>query len=131
LPFHQQRSNSRQERTTQDRLRREGSEAEGDVEEKASASTVRSFYLTLSMIIKAAESSRVITRSPLPGTLRAAPRSRPTRLSSRFVPSIDEVFELAEVIASLGPRMTDGRHAGERFRSLALCGGTLGLDPAK
>jgi integrase len=104
---------------------------EGDAEETASASTVRSFYLTLAMIIKAAQSSRVITRSPLPGTLRAAPRPRPTRLSSRFVPSIDEVFDLADAIASLGPLMSDGRHAGERFRSLVLCGGTLGPRPGE
>lgn len=47
------------------------------------------------------------------------------------MPSIDETFDIADAIAALGPLMSDGRPAGERFRSLILAGGTLGPRPGE
>ena len=47
------------------------------------------------------------------------------------MPSVDEVFELADAISQLGPLMTNGHHAGDRFRSLILCAGTLGPRPGE
>ena len=98
--------------------------------ESASPATVRAFYITLSMIVKAAMRSGHTTGDPLDGVATLAPASRGAGLTSRVVPSIDEVFDLADAIATLGPRL-DGHHAGERFRSLILVAGTLGPRPGE
>ena len=100
-------------------------------EERASEATVRAFYVTLSMILKAAERNTLILGDPLDGTAKKAPKPRPTPMSRRIVPSVDEVFDLSEAIASLGPVGPGGRPAGDRFRALVLCGGTLAPRPGE
>lgn len=99
--------------------------------EAASPATVRSFYVTLAMILRAAHASGLIPRDPLVGTAKHAPKPNHKRVSQRIVPSIDEVFDLADAIASMGPMGTDGRPLGERFRSLVLAAGTLGPRPGE
>lgn len=98
--------------------------------EEASPATVRAFYVTLSMIIKAAARSGHTTGDPLDGVASLAPKVRPTSLTGRLVPSIDEVFDLADAIAQLGPN-DGGRPRGERYRSLVLAAGTLGPRPGE
>lgn len=99
--------------------------------EKASPSTVRQFAVTLGMIAKAAKSSGHVPGDPMDGVMALAPMPRATRLGQRLVPTIDEVFDLADAISQLGPVMPDGRHVGERFRSLILAAGTLGPRPGE
>ncbi len=99
--------------------------------EVASAATIRLFYITLAKIVRAAERSRLMTGDPLVGTATSAPKPKTARMSRRVVPSIDEVFDLADAIAQLGPRHSDGRPTGERFRSLVLCAGTLAPRPGE
>lgn len=101
------------------------------VPETSSPATVRAFYVTLAMILRAARASHHIPHDPLVGTSRQAPKPKQSRISHRVVPSVDEVFDLADVIAKLGPTATDGRPAGERFRSLILAAGTLGPRPGE
>ncbi|RYC05635.1 hypothetical protein [Nocardioides zhouii] len=108
-----------------------GSEDVDLLEERASEATVRGFYITLAMILRAAYNSERIPRNPLVGTSKRAPKPKQARMSDRVVPSIDEVFDLADAIAELGPLGSDGRPAGERFRSLVLCGGTLAPRPGE
>jgi integrase len=96
----------------------------------ASAATVRAFFVTLSMIVKAAMQSGHTTGDPLTGVAKLAPAPKPTRVTTRLVPSIDEVFDLADAIASLGP-VVDGHPAGERFRALVLAAGTLAARPGE
>ncbi len=99
--------------------------------EIASATTVRAFTVTLGMIIKAAAVSNHVSGDPMTGVMALAPKHRTGRLSQRFVPTVDEVFDLADAISTLGPTMADGRPAGERFRSLILAAGTLGPRPGE
>ena len=99
--------------------------------ERASAATVRAFYVTLTMILRAAQRSRLITADPLAGTAMSAPKPQRARVSRRIVPSVDEVFDLADAIARLGPLAADGKPVGERFRSLILCAGTLAPRPGE
>lgn len=101
------------------------------IEERATTTTVRAFYITLAMILRSAFNSEQIPRNPLLGTSKRAPKPQQPRLSHRIVPSIDEVFDLADAIAKLGPRGTDGRPSGERFRSLIMCAGTLAPRPGE
>ena len=127
-------TNARTARTNQRLIRdayTHGLPAVGLLPERASKATVRSFYVTLAMIINAARHSNVISHNPLLGTARHAPKPQPGRLTSRIVPSIEEIFDLAEAISKLGPLMTNGHHAGDRFRSLILCAGTLGPRPGE
>ena len=109
----------------------QGLPAVGLIPERASKATVRGFYVTLAMIINSARASNVVAHDPLVGTARQAPKPQPGTLSSRIVPSVDEVFELAEAIAQLGPLMSNGHHSGDRFRSLILCAGTVGPRPGE
>lgn len=97
---------------------------------QASAATVRAFYVTMSMIVKAAVRSGHVDGEPLAGVARLAPAPKPVRVTSRLVPSIDEVFDLADAIASLGP-VVDGRPRGDRFRALVLAAGTLAARPGE
>lgn len=99
--------------------------------ERAAPATVRSFVITLGMIIKAAEASGHVVSKPMTGVLDLAPKPTPSKVSARLVPTLDEVFDLADAIAQIGPLMGDGRHDGERFRSLILAGGTLGPRPGE
>lgn len=99
--------------------------------ERASPATVRAFYVTLSMILRSAERSHLTNGDPLAGTAVSAPKPQRGRISRRIVPSVDEVFDLADAIARLGPIATDGRPTGERFRSLVLCAGTLAPRPGE
>ena len=99
--------------------------------ERASRATVRSFYISTAMIIAAAKESNVITHNPLAGTARHAPPAKCSPYSSRVVPSVDEVFDLADAISQLGPLMTNGRYAGDRFTALILTSGTLGPRPGE
>ena len=99
--------------------------------EIASPATVRAFYITLSMIIKAAIASGQVVGNPMQGTASFAPKPRPSTMSQRLVPSIDELFDLADAIAGLGLLMPDGRPCGARFRSLVLCAGTTGPRPGE
>lgn len=99
--------------------------------EVASASTVHSFFVTLGMILRAAKRSHPGLGDALDGTAPSAPKPKTARMSRRIVPSIDEVFDLADAIAQLGPRGRDGRPAGERFRALVLCAGTLAPRPGE
>lgn len=98
-------------------------------EERASPATVRAFYLTLSMIVKAARRSGHTTGDPLDGVaaLARAPR---TTVVDRIVPSLDEIFDLADTIATLGP-LRNGRPAGDQYRSLILVAGTLAPRPGE
>lgn len=96
----------------------------------ASAATVRSFFVTLSMIVKAAMQSGHTTGDPLQGVAKIAPAPKAGRVSTRMVPSIDEVFDLADAIAALGPEI-DGVPAGDRFRALVLAAGTLAARPGE
>ena len=97
---------------------------------QASAATVRAFYVTMSMIVKAAVQSGHVNGDPLAGVARLAPAPKPVRVTARLVPSIDEVFDLADAIASLGP-VVDGRPRGDRFRALVLAAGTLAGRPGE
>ena len=99
--------------------------------ERASRATVRGFYITTAMIITAARESSVIEHNPLVGTARHAPPSKPSAFGTRFVPSVDEVFDLADAISQLGPLLPNGRHAGDRFAALVLTSGTLGPRPGE
>lgn len=99
--------------------------------QSVSPATLRAFYITLSMIIRSARASELISRDPLVDTARYAPKPTQARITQRVVPSIDEVFDLSDAIATLGPLGPDGRPAGERFRSLILAGGTLGPRPGE
>jgi hypothetical protein len=101
--------------------------------ETAAPATVRSFVITLGMIIKAAQASGHVTKNPNPmtGVMDLAPKPKPSKVSARLVPTLDEVFDLADAIAQIGPLMSDGRPNGERFRSLILAGATLGPRPGE
>ncbi|RYB90074.1 site-specific integrase [Nocardioides glacieisoli] len=99
--------------------------------EFASPATVRAFATTLGMIVKAAAASQQVAGDPMAGVMALAPKPRPQRLSARLVPTIEEVFDLADAIAILGSRMKDGRPTGERFRSLILAAGSLGPRPGE
>lgn len=109
--------------------------AEGHAEvslapETASDATVRSFFITLSAILRDAASSKHLSGDPLQGTGTFAPKPKPLRVTQRLVPSLDEVFALADAIAGLGP-VVGGRPAGERYRSLVLTAGTIGARPGE
>ncbi|MDR7252774.1 integrase [Nocardioides sp. BE266] len=97
----------------------------------ASDRTVQAFWVTLKMIIRSAAASRQVDRACLEGGAAMAPRPKRQPVSQRLVPSIQEVFDLADAISELGPRMADGRRAGERLRALVLVGGTLGGRPGE
>ena len=99
--------------------------------EATSPATVRAFYITLAMILRAAHASGHTSKDPLLGTAKHAPKPTQKRISQRVVPTIDEVFDLADAIATLGPPGPDGRPQGERFRALALAAGTLGPRPGE
>lgn len=99
--------------------------------EHAAASTVRAFAVTLNMIVKAAEASGHVATKPMTGVMDLAPKPTPSKVSARLVPTLDEVFDLADAIAQIGPLMSDGRPDGERFRSLILAGATLGPRPGE
>lgn len=99
--------------------------------EQAAPATVRHFAITLGMFIKAAEASGHVTSKPMTGVLDLAPTPKPSSISDRLVLTLDEVFDLADAIAQIGPLMPDGRPDGERFRSLILAGGTLGPRPGE
>lgn len=98
--------------------------------ETASPATVRAFFITLHMIVTAARNSGRTTGDPLLGVARLAPTPRPQRVSDRVVPSLGEIHDLAEAIASFGP-MVQGRPAGDRFRALVIAAGTLGARPGE
>ena len=99
--------------------------------ETTSPATVRAFYITLAMILRAAQASGHTVKDPLIGTAKHAPKPNQRRISQRIVPSIDEVFDLADAIASLGSLGPDSRPLGERFRALVLTAGTLGPRPGE
>ncbi|MDP3953169.1 hypothetical protein [Microbacterium sp.] len=71
-----------------------------------------------------------LTGDPLDGVANLAPAARSPRITDRMVPSIDEVFDLADAIATLGP-VRDGRPLGEQYRSLVLVAGTLAPRPGE
>ncbi|MDP3968761.1 MAG: hypothetical protein Q8Q02_10795 [Nocardioides sp.] len=85
--------------------------------EVASPATVQSFYVTLSMIIKAAARSGHLTGDPLDGVANLAPAARSPRITDRMVPSIGVVFDLADAIATLGPCATAARWASSTAAS--------------
>lgn len=97
---------------------------------QASPATVRAFFVTLAMIVRAAMQSGHTVGDPLAGVAKLAPAPKPTRVSTRLVPSIDEVFDLADAIATIGP-VVDGHPTGERFRALVLAAGTLAARPGE
>lgn len=98
----------------------------------ASDRTVRAFWITLGMIVRAAAASRQTDRGCLEGgAVSLAPIPKPKPVSHRIVPSIQEVFDLSDAISQLGPRMPDGRPSGERLRALILAAGTLGPRPGE
>lgn len=99
--------------------------------EVAMPATVRDFFITLTMIVKAGVASRVFQGDPLNGASALAPKPRVAKMSQRIVPTIDELFDLSDAIATLGPLARDGSPHGARFRSLILCGGTLGPRPGE
>ena len=80
------RTAQRNHRTIQDAYTN-GLPAVGLEPERASDSTVRGFYTTMALIIKAAEASREITHSPLVGTSKSAPKptARPHEQPHRAV----------------------------------------------
>lgn len=99
--------------------------------EVALPATVRDFFITLSMIVKAGIASGVFQSDPLSGASALAPKPRRGKMSHRIVPTLDELFDVADVIATLGPITQHGAPQGARFRSLILCGGTLGPRPGE
>lgn len=99
--------------------------------ETATDRTVRAFWVTLGMIVKSAAASRQTDLGSLAGASSLVPRPRTPAFSKRMVPSTQEVFDLSDAIAQLGPRMKDGRPTGERFRALILVAGTLGGRPGE
>lgn len=98
--------------------------------ETASDATVRAFYITLSLILRDAASSQHLSGDPLNGTAVFARAPKPGRVTDRLVPSLAEIFDLADAIAELGP-IIGGRPAGERYRSLILTAGTIGARPGE
>ncbi|QIK74700.1 site-specific integrase [Nocardioides piscis] len=101
------------------------------IPEVASVGTVRAFAVTVGMIIKAATASEYVHSDPMRGVMALAPKPKPSKVGARLVPTIDELFDLADAFAELGALMPDGRRTGERFRSLVLAGGTLGARPGE
>lgn len=99
--------------------------------EVASPATVRAFFITLGMIVASAKTSGQVLGNPMQGAETFAPKARPKKMGQRLVPSRDELFDLADAIAQLGPMMPDGRPRGDRFRSLILVGGTTGPRPGE
>ncbi|MEO9322259.1 hypothetical protein ABFT23_02130 [Nocardioides sp. C4-1] len=98
--------------------------------ERASVATVRAFFVTMQMIVRAAMRSGHTHGDPLAGVNALAPAPRAASMVSRVVPSIDEVMDLADAIADLGPRR--GAHrSGDRLRSLIMVAGTLGARPGE
>ena len=99
--------------------------------EECSPATLRAFKITLGMIAKAAIASGQVSGDPMADTARHAPKPRPSKRRERLVPDLEELFDLADAIASLGPLMPDGRPRGARFRSLILVAGTTGPRPGE
>lgn len=99
--------------------------------EQAAPATMRNFWLTLNMIAASAVAAGLVTGDPMADTASHAPKPRASRRSDRLVPSLDELFDIADAISLLGPMMQDGRPCGARFRSLVLCGGTTGPRPGE
>jgi hypothetical protein len=94
--------------------------------------TVQAFWVTLGMIVRAAAASRQTDRGCLEGgAAKMAPKPKRQPVSERLVPSISEVFDLADAISRLGPLMPDGKHSGERLRALILTAGSLGPRPGE
>lgn len=98
--------------------------------ETVSAATVRSFAISLGMVLRDAQASGHTTIDPGRDVLRWAPKPVPTSMTSRLVPSQEDVHALAEVIATLGPRR-DGHPVGARFAALILLAGTTGPRPGE
>ena len=101
------------------------------VPEECSPATLRAFKITLGMIAKAAIASGQVSGDPMADTARHAPKPRPSKRRERLVPDLQELFDLANAIAALGPLMPNGRPRGERFRSLILVAGTTGPRPGE
>lgn len=99
--------------------------------EECSPATLRAFKITLGMIAKAAIASGQVSGDPMADTARHAPKPRPSKRRERLVPDLQELFDLADAIAAIGPLMPDGRPRGERFRSLILVAGTTGPRPGE
>ncbi len=99
--------------------------------EECSPATLRAFKITLGMIAKAAIASGRVSGDPMADTARHAPKPRPSKRRERLVPDLQELFDLADAIGSLGPLMPNGRPRGERFRSLILVAGTTGPRPGE
>lgn len=101
------------------------------VPEECSPATLRAFKITLGVIAKAAIASGEVSGDPMADTARHAPKPRPAKRRERLVPDLQELFDLADAIATLGPLMPDGRPRGARFRSLILVAGTTGPRPGE
>lgn len=99
--------------------------------EVVSAATVLQFKITLGMIVAAASAGGHVLGDPMKGSGAFAPKPRQSRMSARLVPSLDELFDLADAIAQLGPAMPDRRPRGARFQSLILCAWTTGGRPGE
>ncbi len=72
----------------------------------------------------------MVDTNPLEGH-REAHRSEAGQAQRAVVPSIDEVFDLADAIAQLGPLMPDAVTQGNASDAGAVCGGTLGPRPGE
>jgi integrase len=93
--------------------------------------TVQAFTVTLGMVIKKAAAEGLVSNALWPGVATTKVR-QPVLSEVRQVPSPQEVSQLAEVIAHLGPSIAiTGRHRGDRLRAAILLAGTSGPRPGE
>lgn len=95
----------------------------------ASPTTVRSFEVTLGMVLRSARQAGLLTDDPLAG--RRLSRTRKAKVRLRLVHTPDEVWRLADAIASVGKPDADGRPTGARYRALVALAGFAPLRPGE
>lgn len=95
----------------------------------ASPTTVRSFEVSLGMVLRAARQAGLLTDDPLAG--RRLSRTRKAKVRLRLVHTPDEVWAAADTIATIGKPGCDGRPTGARYRALVALGGFAPLRPGE
>jgi integrase len=95
----------------------------------ASPTTVRSFEVSLGMVLRAAKQAGLLTGDPLSG--RRLSRTRNAKVRLRLVHTPDEVWKIADAIATIGWPGHDGHPTGMRYRALVAVAGFAPLRPGE